>query len=190
MGLIVESEHMDGLVVFRPEVFRDDRGYFMESFNAGDFAKAGLPVEFPQDNHSFSVKNVIRGLHFQWYAPQGKLLRVTAGAAFVAEVDIRPGSPTFGKFFTIELSARNMLMLWIPPGFANGFCSLEDGTEMQYKCSAAWNPGGESSIRWNDPALGIPWPIDDPVISRKDAEAQLLSDWKEKPESKFFMYSK
>lgn len=164
--------------------------FFMESFRGDEFGTMNLPENFIQDNHSGSVKNVLRGLHFQWEKPQGKLIRVTAGTAYVVEVDIRPGSPTLGKWFGIELSSQNRTVLWVPPGFANGFCALSEWVEMQYKCTAVWNKYGESSILWNDPAIGINWPVENPLLSEKDASAKTLEQWLNSPESVNFSYTK
>jgi dTDP-4-dehydrorhamnose 3,5-epimerase len=188
MGLEIVSHHLNGLIVFKPKVFGDERGFFMESWRADEFEKLGLPAHFVQDNHSKSARGVLRGLHFQWGPPQDKLIRVTAGRAFVVEVDIRPDSPTLGQWFSIELSAENKLQLWVPAGFANGFCSLEDGTEMQYKVTGLWNKHSESSILWNDPEIGIQWPAADPVLSAKDASAQTLDQWLARKESRNFKF--
>jgi dTDP-4-dehydrorhamnose 3,5-epimerase len=188
MGLDIVSEELNGLIVFKPKVFGDDRGFFMESWRADEFEKLGLPTAFVQDNHSRSGRGVLRGMHFQWDPPQDKLIRVTAGRAYVVEIDIRPASPTLGQWFAIELSAENKLQLWAPAGFANGICSLEDGTEMQYKVTGHWNKHGESSILWNDPAAGIKWPIENPTLSDKDARAQTLEQWLQREESKHFSF--
>ncbi len=183
MGLVLKSEHLNGLKVFQPNVFEDERGFFMESYKASEFSKLGLTVEFLQDNHSRSQRGVLRGLHFQWDKPQGKLIRVTCGTAYVVEVDIRPGSPTLGQWFAIELSESNKTILWVPPGFANGFAAISEWVEMQYKCTAEWNSTGESAIKWNDPALAIAWPLENPIISDKDKTAQTLENWLKKPEA-------
>jgi len=180
----------NGLVLLKPSIFKDERGFFTESYKSSDFAGLGLPTEFPQDNHSGSVKGVIRGLHFQWDKPMGKLIRVTQGSAFVVEVDIRPGSPNFGKFYSFELNTENRHILWVPPGFANGFCSLSDWLEVQYKCTALWNPKGEASIRWDDEEIGIDWPLSNPLLSEKDRNGMSLTNWLEMPESSAFLYSK
>jgi len=186
MGLKIKSEHLNGLLVFEPQVIQDERGFFMESFKASEFEQFRLPVNYVQDNHSRSLKNVLRGMHFQWDKPQGKLIRVTVGSALVVEVDIRHNSSTLGNNFSIELSAENMNILWVPPGFANGFLALSDYVEMQYKCTAEWNRDGEGSIRWNDPQLNIQWNVDKPVISDKDNSAPTLNEWLSKEESKLF----
>ena len=175
-------------MLFEPDVFEDKRGFFMESYRADQFEQLSLPTDFVQDNHSRSSKGVLRGMHFQWEKPQGKLIRVTMGAAFVVEVDIRKNSPTLGKWFGIELSAENKKILWVPPGFANGFYTLSQWAEMQYKCTALWNKHGESSIRWNDPAIGIEWPGSDPIVSDKDKNAQLMDQWLASKDSDKFTY--
>ncbi len=169
-----EKLAIDGLVVFEPRVFADDRGAFFESFNEMGFrAATGFEGPFVQDNHSISKKGVLRGLHFQLEPhAQGKLVRVVAGAAFDVAVDIRHGSPTFGKWAAVVLSAENRRQFWIPPGFAHGFLALEDGTEFLYKTTDFWHAASERSIRWDDPEIGIAWPLDGaPVLSGKDAAA-------------------
>lgn len=163
-----------GLHVFEPRVFADERGAFFESFNATRFREAtGLDVEFVQDNHSTSRKGVVRGLHYQLEPhAQGKLVRVVCGAAFDVAVDIRPGSPTFGKWAGVELSAGNRRQFWIPAGFAHGFLALEDDTQFLYKTTDFWNAASERAIRWNDPEIGIAWPLTTPpILSDKDAAA-------------------
>jgi dTDP-4-dehydrorhamnose 3,5-epimerase len=188
MGLKPISEHLNGLIVFESKVFGDDRGFFMESWRADEFEDLGLPTEFLQDNHSRSAKGVLRGMHFQWDAPMGKLIRVTAGKALFTEVDIRPGSPTLGQYFSIELSAENKTQLWAPAGFANGFLSLAEGTEVQYKCTATWNPDCESGILWNDPEIGIEWGIQNPTLSEKDRNAMTLNEWLRSENSNAFEF--
>lgn len=186
MGLKLISEHLNGLKVFEPAVFGDERGWFLESFRSDEFDKLGLNVTFVQDNHSLSKKGTIRGMHFQWDLPQGKLIRVTRGCAYVVEVDIRKNSNSLGKWFGIDLSEDNKKVLWVPPGFANGFLSKSEIVEMQYKCTNYWNKNGESNIRWNDPELNINWNENEPYISDKDKTAQTLSEWLQKPESENF----
>ena len=188
MKITIESRQLNGLVVLKPEVFQDDRGFFLEAFRKDYFLDLGLPGEFVQDNHSRSVKGVVRGLHFQYDPPMGKLMRVTVGAAYLMAVDIRKGSPTLGKWFGIEVSADNKLQVWAPAGFARGFCVLSDVAEIQYKCTGIYNNKGESGIRWNDPAIGIVWPVQNPVLSRKDEMAQTFADWLQCPESDKFKY--
>jgi dTDP-4-dehydrorhamnose 3,5-epimerase len=166
----------EGLILVKPRIFNDDRGYFYESYNSELFKKAGIPHEFVQDNQSLSAKNVLRGLHFQKppYS-QGKLVRVLSGAVLDVAVDIRKSSPTFGQHIVVELSAANKLMLWIPPGFAHGFLSLEDQTIFLYKCTAPYHKESESGIIWNDPELGIDWNMTDPLVSGKDLELPVFS---------------
>jgi dTDP-4-dehydrorhamnose 3,5-epimerase len=177
-----------GLILFQPNVIGDDRGFFMETFCAHEFKEWGLPTDFVQDNHSKSAKGVLRGMHFQWNEPQGKLLRVISGSGFVAEIDLRYGSPTQGKWFSFELTADNKNILWIPPGFANGFTALSEVIEVQYKCTARWNPNGENGILWNDPEIGIKWPIENPVLSNKDMQAISFSEWLSRDESHLFEF--
>ncbi len=187
MKISVESSHLGGaVVVLRPEVFRDDRGFFMESYRRDQFAALGLPTEFDQDSHSRSRRGVLRGLHFQWGPPMGKLMRVTVGAAYLVAVDIRPDSPTLGQWFGLEVSAENALQVWAPAGFARGFCVLSDWAEVQYKCTGIYNSQAESGIRWDDPALGVQWPVEEPLVSAKDAKAQTLAEWLRRPEAAHF----
>lgn len=158
-------------VIIEPRVFGDARGFFLESWNARAFAGAGLPSEFVQDNHSRSGRNVLRGMHFQNPGPQGKLVRVVAGAVYDAIVDCRRSSPTCGQWFGAELSAANKRMLWVPEGFAHGFLTLADGTEFVYKCTTYYAPANEVCLAWDDPVLGIEWPLDGPpLLSDKDRE--------------------
>jgi dTDP-4-dehydrorhamnose 3,5-epimerase len=189
MRIRIESTHLDGVVVLRPDKHEDARGFFVEAFRADQFEELGLPAEFVQDNHSRSSKGVLRGLHFQWDPPMGKLMRVAAGVAFLVAVDIRKGSPTLGQWYGVEASDRNQLQVWAPAGFARGFCALSDSTDVQYKCTGIYNPQGESGIRWNDPAIDIRWPIDDPQLSGKDRSAQTLEQWLQRQEADRLAYS-
>lgn len=159
-----------GPLIIEPQVFGDERGFFMESWNAARFAEAGIDVSFVQDNHSRSRKGVLRGLHFQNPRPQGKLVRVTSGRAWDVAVDIRRGSATFGQWAGVELSAANKRMFWVPEGFAHGFLSLEDDTDFLYKCTAPYDASAEHSLAWNDPTVAIEWPLEGikPTISAKD----------------------
>ena len=188
MRFTIESEHLNGVVVIVPKVFQDQRGFFLEAFRADEFERLGLPANFVQDNHSGSIRNVLRGLHFQWEPPMGKLMRVTHGSAFLVAVDIRKGSPTLGKWFGIEVSAENRRQVWAPAGFARGFCVLSDFAEIQYKCTGIYNQHAESGIRWNDPAIGIEWPVKNPILSEKDAKAQTLAEWLASENSGHFRY--
>ncbi|MDC7234676.1 MAG: dTDP-4-dehydrorhamnose 3,5-epimerase [Spirochaetales bacterium] len=167
-----------GVVIIQPRKFGDDRGFFMETYKKSDFVSAGITEEFCQDNHSFSCKGVLRGLHFQ-SAPhaQGKLVRVLAGAVWDVAVDLIPGSPTFGKHVGIELTAENNTMFYIPPGFGHGFLTLEDNTHFLYKCTAEYAPEVDGGVKWDDPDLSIPWPLEgDPLLSGKDAQLPYLKD--------------
>jgi dTDP-4-dehydrorhamnose 3,5-epimerase len=190
VNIRIESRHLQDVVVVLPDIFQDSRGFFTEVYRADQFKELGLPTEFGQDNHSKSAKGVVRGLHFQWEPPMGKLMRVTVGAAFLVAVDIRKGSPTLGKWVGIEASAENRRCVWAPASFARGFCALVDGTEIQYKCTGIYNGGAESGILWNDPAIGIEWPLADVTVSDKDRRARTLEQWLATPESDFFKYSK
>jgi dTDP-4-dehydrorhamnose 3,5-epimerase len=168
---------IDGPLILEPRVFGDERGFFMESWNATSFAEIGLDVTFVQDNHSRSQKGVLRGMHFQNPAPQGKLVRVVRGAVFDAIVDLRRSSPTFGQWTGVMLSAENKRIFWVPEGFAHGFLTLEDDTDFLYKCTSAYLPQNEHSLAWDDPAVGIEWPLNgiEPKLSVKDAAGVPLS---------------
>jgi len=172
-----EKTKLDGAVLVRPRVFPDNRGFAMESFKKSDFLKAGLPGDFVQDNHSRSSRGVLRGLHYQrGAAAQGKLVRCSVGAILDVGVDVRKGSPTFGQWIAVELSAANSRQLYLPPGFAHGFCGLTDVVEVQYKCTAEYSPKDEAGVRWDDPQLDIDWGIKDPLLSDKDKVWPLLKD--------------
>lgn len=189
MQIKIESRLLGDVVVIVPEIFQDARGFFTETFRADQFKALGLPTEFVQDNHSRSAKGVVRGLHFQWDPPMGKLMRVTAGSAFLVAVDIRKGSPHLGKWAGVEASAENRRQVWAPAGFARGFCALSEGTEIQYKCTGIYSNKAESAIRWNDPAIGIKWPLTDVTVSDKDRNAAPLAEWLRSPDSDNFRYS-
>jgi len=166
------------VILIVPKVFGDDRGFFMETYKDSDFKKNGIDVNFVQDNHSKSNKGVIRGLHYQLNPKaQGKLVRVTKGRVIDVAVDIRKGSPYYGKHIAVELSGENKKMLWIPPGFAHGICILEDDTEFLYKVSGGeYSPENDRGIIWNDPEISIQWPIRNPQLSEKDANLPLLKN--------------
>src|SRR5215469_7586853 len=155
MEIRVESRHLGDVVILVPEIFQDARGFFMETFREDQFKALGLPDSFVQDNHSRSTRGVVRGLHFQWNPPMGKLMRVTAGSAFLVAVDIRKGSRTLGKWVGVEASSENRRLVWAPAGFARGFCVLSEFAEIQYKCTGLYNSLAESGIRWDDPEIGI-----------------------------------
>ncbi len=192
MGFSIVETLLNDIKLIKADIYEDERGLFMESYHKDAFARLGIMEDFMQENHSISALGVIRGMHFQWDKPMGKLLRVTSGRAHIVEIDIRKNSPTLGKHIHIELSARDSYQLWVPAGFANGFMSMEHGTEMVYKCTAMYNPKAESGILWNDPALAIEWPIHEidtePILSPKDKEAQTLAEWLSRPESTAFQY--
>ena len=162
---------IEGPLILEPKVFGDARGFFLESWNATSFAEIRLDVTFVQDNHSRSQKGVLRGMHFQNPAPQGKLVRVVRGAVFDAIVDLRQSSPTFGQWTGVVLSAENKRMFWVPEGFAHGFLTLEDDTDFLYKCTSAYLPQNEHSLAWDDPEVGIEWPLEgiELKLSAKDA---------------------
>jgi dTDP-4-dehydrorhamnose 3,5-epimerase len=173
---IITTE-LEGLYIIQPKCFEDARGYFFESYNENEFKKAGLHLNFVQDNQSLSQKGVLRGLHFQ-HPPhaQGKLVRVIKGAVLDVVIDIRKKSPTFGKYFALELNEQNKTMLYVPEGFAHGFLTLEDNTIFFYKCTNFYNKAAEDCILWNDPALNINWNISNPLVSEKDSLAKPLSE--------------
>lgn len=177
---------MSGLFIITPEPLEDERGFFMELYHRDKFATGGIDATIVQANNSWSKKGVVRGLHFQWDEPLGKLMRVPTGAAFLVAVDIRKNSPTFGKWFGEEFSPKNNKIIWAPPGFAMGFCALEEGTTLNYMFTALYNPRGEGSILWNDSDIGIKWPVAEPIVSERDKSAMTLKEWLARPESDLF----
>lgn len=166
-----------GLVVVEPRVFRDDRGFFFEPYNAPRYKAGGIEVDFVQDNHSFSTKGVLRGLHFQKSPGQAKLVRCARGRIWDVAVDIREGSPTFGTWWGLELDSESHRQLFIPAGFAHGFCVLSDEAEVMYKCSSVYDPATEAGIRWDDPEIAVGWPVQDPAISERDTKAPTLREY-------------
>ena len=170
---------LPGVLIIEPKVFGDHRGFFKETFQAEKYKEAGLTLPFVQDNHSRSQKGVLRGLHLQKICPQGKLVSCSSGAVFDVAVDVDPKSATFGKYVGIELSADNHLQLWIPPGYAHGFCVLSDVADFQYKCTDFYDPKDEGGLIWNDPDVAINWPIQDPQLSEKDLKLPTLAELKE-----------
>ena len=180
MGKItVETCPIEGLKVITPAVFGDERGYFMETYNYNDFKEEGLDMQFVQDNQSMSVKGVLRGLHYQKQYPQGKLVRCIRGKVFDVAVDLRRSSETYGKWFGVELSAENKKQFYIPEGFAHGFIVLSDEAEFAYKCTDFYHPGDEGGLAWNDPEIGVCWPIEEGmklIISEKDQKWGGLSE--------------
>jgi dTDP-4-dehydrorhamnose 3,5-epimerase len=172
---LIETE-LPGVRIVEPDVFRDERGFFLETYHAGKYAESGIPGPFVQDNHSFSVRGTLRGLHAQRRQPQAKLVRAVEGEMFDVAVDIRRGSPDFGRWVGITLSGANFRQLYIPPGFAHGFCVLSDQVHVEYKCTALYDPVDELTIAWNDPTIGVAWPVEEPRLSPKDAEAPTLAE--------------
>lgn len=166
---------LPGVLLLEPKVFGDDRGFFFETYHAQRYAQSGISEQFVQDNYSRSIKNTLRGLHFQEPHAQGKLVQVFQGAVFDVAVDVRLGSPTFKKWFGIELSAENKFQLWIPPGFAHGFCVISETADFCYKCTDFYFADAERCVAWDDPELGIQWPVARPILSKKDASAPRLS---------------
>ena len=187
-NVTIESTHLAGVVVLRAKAIEDDRGFFLEVFRADRFRELGLPDRFLQENQSRSRRGVLRGLHFQWDRPMGKLMRVLAGRAFLVAVDIRRGSPTLGQWYGREVAAEDRLQIWAPPGFARGFCALSEQAEIEYKCTALYNPAGEGAIRWDDLAFGIEWPVSAPILSPKDATAGTFEDWLARNEAATFTH--
>lgn len=170
---------IEGLYVIEPTVFKDERGYFVETYNQNDMKEAGLDMVFVQDNQSMSTRGVLRGLHFQKQFPQGKLVRVVRGKVFDVAVDLRSDSKTYGKWFGVELSAENMKQFYIPEGFAHGFLVLSDEAEFCYKCTDFYHPGDEGGLAWNDTEIGVEWPLEegvDLIISEKDQKWKGLKD--------------
>lgn len=176
--LLKEETGIEGLVVITPKVFSDKRGYFMESFNQKDFEEAlGINIDFVQDNQSGSVKGVLRGLHFQKEFPQSKLVRVLRGTVYDVAVDLREGSPTYGKYYGVTLSAQNKKQFFIPKGFAHGFLVLSDEAEFAYKCDDYYHPGDEGGLLWNDPTIGIDWPLDEIGGPQNIIQSDKDKDW-------------
>jgi dTDP-4-dehydrorhamnose 3,5-epimerase len=188
MQIKKESTHLGEIVIVTPEVFEDERGFFMETYRADQFKALELPTDFVQDNHSRSKQGVLRGLHFQYEPPMGKLMRVTYGRAFMVAVDLRKASPTLGKWWGTELSAENKKWMWAPPSFARGFCVLSDWADVQYKTTGTYNGQTDISIRFDDPDIGIRWPIPHPQISERDKRAITFSQWLQSPASDCFQY--
>jgi len=173
----ISHSKLKGCVIIEPRVFGDDRGFFLETFQAARYRQeAGIDLLFVQDNHSRSARGVLRGLHFQKTKPQGKLVRVVRGEVYDVAVDIRKGSATFGEWEGVILSEDNKKQFWVPPGFAHGFVVLSDTADFEYKCTDYYDPSDEGSILWSDPDLNIPWPIANPVLSTKDESAKRLVD--------------
>jgi dTDP-4-dehydrorhamnose 3,5-epimerase len=175
-ALKIRKTSLTDVLLLEPDVFGDERGFFMETYRLDTFRAAGITDAFVQDNHSRSARGVLRGLHYQEPNGQGKLVRCTRGAIFDVAVDIRRGSPAFGRWCGIELSEANKWMLWVPPGFAHGFCAMEDGSDLVYKCTTLYDKPSDRAILWNDPDIGIKWPVAEPVLSAKDSAAPRLAE--------------
>ncbi len=172
----VKQTALPGVLVIEPRVHHDGRGFFLETYHAGRYRDAGLAATFVQDNHSRSVRGTLRGLHWQEEHPQGKLVRVLAGEIFDVAVDIRSDSPTFGRWVGVELSAENFRQIYVPPGFAHGFCVTSDIAEVEYKCTDFYDPPSERGLIWNDRDVGIAWPVADPILSARDRVHPTLAE--------------
>jgi dTDP-4-dehydrorhamnose 3,5-epimerase len=170
---------LQGVVLIEPDVFKDARGFFLETYHERKYTEGGIAGPFVQDNHSYSSRGTLRGLHAQRTKPQGKLVRAVEGEMFDVAVDIRRGSTTFGKWVGFTLSGENFRQLWIPPGFAHGFCVLSESVHVEYKCTDFYDKADELTVAWNDPAIGIAWPIAAPTLSAKDAAAPRLAEIRE-----------
>ena len=177
----VTATELEGVLILEPRVFADERGFFMETFHAQRYRGAGVPTTFVQDNFSRSVRGTLRGLHFQEPHAQGKLVQALTGQVVDVVVDVRRGSPTFKRWIAVALSGDEPKQLWIPPGYAHGFCVISESADFVYKCTTPYAPESERSIRWNDPELDIAWPVKEPRLSKKDAVAPLLADAKVLP---------
>jgi dTDP-4-dehydrorhamnose 3,5-epimerase len=172
----VRETPLPGVLLVEPRVFGDERGFFLETFSTRAMEGSGIPSGFVQDNHSRSTKGVLRGLHYQLDDPQGKLVHVARGRIFDVAVDIRVGSPNFGRWYGVELSDENLFSLWIPSGFAHGFCVMSDVADVIYKCTALFDASDDRGVAWNDPRIGIEWPAENPIVSGKDQSYEGLSE--------------
>lgn len=186
MNLKKRDTGFEGLSLIETKQFSDDRGYFWEIYNSNSWKEIGLELNIVQANQSGSRKGVIRGLHFQWEPPMGKLMRVATGRAFLVAVDIRPNSPTLGKWYGVEASSENKLQLWGEAGFARGFAALSDYCEVQYLCTGNYNGACEAGFKWDDKDIGIKWPVENPFVSQKDRDAQTFAEWMARPEAQSF----
>ena len=172
----INKTPLEGFLIIEPDYFQDQRGFFLETYQEHRYVNVGINDKFVQDNHSRSSKGVLRGMHFQKEKPQGKLVRVVSGEVHDVAVDLRKGSCTFGQFASVVLSAENKLQFWVPPGFAHGFVVLSDIADFEYKCTDYYDPSDEGIMLWNDSDVKVPWPIDNPSLSEKDANAKKLID--------------
>ncbi len=184
-----EIAEVEGLRLFEAPCFTDDRGYLLQSYVCSDLERRGIPARFRQAIQSKSKRGTVRGLHFQWHRPQGKLIRCVVGRIFDVALDIRHGSPTLGEYVAVEMSGDNRLTFWLPPGFAHGFMALEDETVVLYECTEEWNPAGEQGILWKDPALAIAWPDVPELVSPKDGSNPLFAQWLTDSRSAVFSFS-
>jgi dTDP-4-dehydrorhamnose 3,5-epimerase len=184
--VFAEATSLEGVLIVSPEVFEDERGFFQEVFRSDEYSKLGLPNKFVQFNHSGSMKNTVRGLHFQWDPPMGKLMRVSKGRAFLVAVDIRKNSKTLGRWVGVEMSETDRKLLWAPASFARGFAVLSEFAEIEYLTTGTYNAAGESGVLWNDLAIGVEWPVREPILSTKDSRAQPLAVWLARPEAENF----
>lgn len=175
-----EPTPLPGVILVHPDVHRDPRGFFLETYHARKYEEGGIRAAFVQDNHSHSVKGTLRGLHAQLARPQGKLVRAVAGEMYDVAVDIRVGSPTFGRWYGVRLSGENFLQLYVPPGFAHGFCVLSETVDVEYKCTELYDRTDEITVAWDDPRIGIEWPVDAPLVSDKDRAAPRLEELTER----------
>lgn len=186
MQFTLHTTPLPGAVIIEPVCFRDERGFFLESWNRRDFEARGITIDFVQDNHSRSVKHVLRGFHYQdMTAPMVKLVRCTLGSVLDVIVDLRVGSPTFGRWYAVELTADNMLQLLVPVGFGHAFLTLSDIAEIQYKCSAYYTPSAEGVIAWDDPDIGVDWPVRQPILSQRDQDGMRLATYLARPVFRF-----
>jgi dTDP-4-dehydrorhamnose 3,5-epimerase len=182
MDIHVTKTKLDGVVLIDTDFFRDERGFFIEAYHKQRFAEQGLDLDFVQDNHSRSAQKVLRGFHYQdMTAPMGKLARCMAGAILDVAVDLRAGSPTFGQWVGVELTAENMRQIYVPEGFGHAFATLSDFADVEYKCTGYYTPPSEGTVAWNDPEIGVEWPFDDPVLSGRDQKGMSLREYREKP---------
>lgn len=179
----IQETGLPGVLIIEPTVYEDARGFFTETYNEARWREHGLPTRWVQDNRSRSRRGVLRGLHFQSGTPQGKLVSVVYGEVFDVAVDVRRGSPTFGRCYATVLTDTPARALWLPPGFAHGLCALSEIAEVSYKCDALYDPRGDRGIRWDDPALGIDWPVRDPILSPKDRDLPTLAELAREPGS-------
>jgi len=178
----VSKTKLEGVLLIDTDFFRDERGFFIEVYHEQRFREHGLPTNFVQDNHSRSARKVLRGFHYQdTTAPMGKLVRCTAGAILDVAVDLRAGSPTFGQWVSVELTAENMRQIWVPPDFGHAFATLSEFAEVQYKCTGMYTPPSEGTVSWNDPDIGVEWPFGDPVLSGRDQAGMSLKQYLERP---------